>query len=181
MNTRTILPAAPTWLAMAALVLALAAASGCTQSSTSSSSASSSSASATSLPANESDPRSSASLVRPADLAATLAGTGEKPLLLHVGFQVLYRGGSIPGSHYAGPASTAEGLAALQAAVKDVPKDRAIVIYCGCCPWDHCPNMGPAFKTLRELGYTHVRALYTPTNLEKDWVDHGYPIEKSAS
>lgn len=155
-----------------ALALCLAAfAAGCTQQE---------STSASNLPTGESAPGSAAAFVRPADLAATLRGTGPKPLLLHVGFQVLYKGGAIPGSHYAGPGSTPEGLALLAAAVKDVPHEQPIVIYCGCCPWDHCPNMGPAFKQLHEMGYTHVKALYTPKNLEDDWVNKGYPIEKPA-
>jgi hypothetical protein len=155
---------------IAAFALLLAAA-GCTQHSASQ---------GASLPGSDSDPASAAAFVRPADLATTLRGTGPKPLLLHVGFKVLYRGGAIPGSHYAGPGSTPEGLALLAAAVKDVPHEQPIVIYCGCCPWDHCPNMGPAFKSLREMGYTHVKALYTPKNLEDDWVNHGYPTEKPA-
>ncbi len=146
--------------------LALLAASGCTNPATQTSA----------LPASDTDPRAATAFVRPAELAATLQGSGEKPLLFHVGFNVLYRGGAIPGSHYAGPGSTPEGIASLRAAVKDVPKDRAIVIYCGCCPWDHCPNMRPAFQALRDMGYTNVRALYTPKNLETDWVNKGYPI-----
>ena len=153
---------------LAALAIVLFAAAGCTPTGSFAHSA---------LPASDADPRAATALVHPADLAAQLKGTGEKPLLLHVGFQVLFKGGAIPGSRYAGPGSTPEGIAALKAAVKDVPKDRAIVIYCGCCPWDHCPNMRPAFQALTDLGFTHVRALYTPRNLETDWVDHGYPVE----
>jgi hypothetical protein len=40
--------------------------------------------------------------------------------------------------------SNREGLASLERAVKDVPRERAILIYCGCCPWDKCPNVRPA-------------------------------------
>lgn len=138
-------------------------------------------ASAVRLPADDRDPHAATAFVKPADLAATLKGAGEKPLLFHVGFQVLYRGGAIPGSKYAGPGSEPDGIAALKAAVQGVPKDKAIVIYCGCCPWDHCPNMRPAYETLVSMGYTNVRALYTPKNLETDWVNLGYPIEQPAN
>ena len=170
------IPATPLRFVFALLAIALlTSTSGCVQPSMQASSHSSA------LPASASDPRAATAFVLPADLAATLKGSGEKPLLLHVGFAVLYRGGAIPGSRYAGPGSTPEGLASLQAAVKDVPHDHAIVIYCGCCPWDHCPNMRPAFQTLRDMGFTRVRALYTPKNLETDWVNHGYPIEKGSS
>ncbi len=152
-----------------ALVALLVLGAGCAQSST---------RSGTGLPMSDADPRAATAFVKPADLAATLQGEGEKPLLLHVGFPVLYRGGAIPGSKFAGPGQTREGIASLRAAVKDVPTDKPIVIYCGCCPWDHCPNMRPAYQALTSLGFKNVRALYTPKNLETDWVQHGYPIEQ---
>jgi rhodanese-related sulfurtransferase len=125
------------------------------------------------------DPWKAAQLIRPAELARVLAdSTAPKPLLLHVGFKPLYRAGAIPGSRYVGAGSRPEGLAALRRAVKGVPKDRNIVLYCGCCPWDHCPNMRPAFRTMRGLGYTNVRAMLITKNLDDDWVAKGYPIEK---
>jgi hypothetical protein len=132
------------------------------------------------LPVSDVDPGSAKSLIKPDELASTIAGSGAKPLILHVGFRVLYKAGAIPGSRYVGATSTVEGLAGLKAAVKGQPLDRAIVIYCGCCPWDHCPNMAPAFDALRALGYTNVRALYTPHNLETDWANPGYPLVKPA-
>lgn len=116
------------------------------------------------------------SLVEPASVAAELA-KGSKPVLLHVGFNVLYRSHHIPGSIYAGPASKAEGLDLLTRAVKDIPRDREIVIYCGCCPWDHCPNIKPAFEELAKLGFKNVRAMHVPSNFKVDWMDHGYPVE----
>jgi hypothetical protein len=130
-------------------------------------------------PVETSDPWSASQLIRPAELDSMLAGAPEtRPMLLHVGFSVLYHGGAIPGSRYAGPASRPEGLAALTQAVKDTPRDREIVLYCGCCPWDHCPNMRPAFRTMRDLGFTRVRALYITRDLDHDWVSRGFPIEK---
>ena len=133
------------------------------------------------LPADAKDPRAATLLIKPAELAGILKGTGEKPVLLHVGFKVLYHGGAIPGSIYVGPGQSSEGIAALKAAVKDLPRDRAVVVYCGCCPWDHCPNMRPAFQTLVDMGFKNARALYSPKNLETDWVNQGYPIEQPAN
>ena len=130
-------------------------------------------------PIEASDPWTAADLIRPAELDSVLAGPASaRPLLLHVGFNVLYHGGAIPGSRYVGPGSKPEGIAAIQAAVKDLPRDRAIVIYCGCCPWDHCPNMRPAFRAIHEMGFTRVRALYVVKNLDTDWAEAGFPIEK---
>ena len=122
-----------------------------------------------------------ARLVQPAELAAQLADTtAARPLLLHVGVRVLYRGGAIPGSRYVGPGSDAAGIAAMLEAVKDEPKDRDIVIYCGCCPAVNCPNMKPAWAAMKNAGYTNVKALWIEKNFDADWANHGYPTEKPA-
>jgi rhodanese-related sulfurtransferase len=114
-------------------------------------------------------------LVQPKELAAELSA---KPAVFHVGFNTLWRNGKhIPGAVYAGPGNRPEGLEALKAAVAKLPKDREIVLYCGCCPWDHCPNIRPAFAALHEMGYTHVRALYIAENFKANWIDAGYPVE----
>ena len=122
------------------------------------------------------DPWTSKDLVQPKDVAADI----KTPLLIHVGFPVLYRSVHITGSQYAGPGSKAEGIEMLKNAVAGQPKDREIVLYCGCCPWEKCPNMRPAFAALRDLGYTRVKAMVVPENLKADWVDKGYPTEKRA-
>ena len=128
---------------------------------------------------DRSDPWTAAQLERPEDLARSLAqARGGKPLLLHVGFRVLYRAGAIPGSRYVGPGSRPEGIAALKAAVRGLRHDRSIVLYCGCCPWNHCPNMRPAFAALRAMGFTNVRALYVTKDFEHDWAGQGFPVEK---
>ncbi|HLI82697.1 MAG TPA: rhodanese-like domain-containing protein [Bryobacteraceae bacterium] len=116
--------------------------------------------------------------IEPKDLAATLETKAAKPVLIHVGFGVMYRGKHIPGSIYAGPARTPDGIAALKKAVANLPKDREIVIYCGCCPYEMCPNVRPAMAALREMGFTHVKTLMIPTNFATDWVNHGYPVEE---
>ena len=115
--------------------------------------------------------------VEPKDLAGQLQATGSKPALIHVGFAVMYRGKHIPQSIYAGPARNAEGLDALKKAVANMPRDREILVYCGCCPWDMCPNIKPALAALREMGFTRVKALMLPTNFATDWINHGYPVQ----
>ena len=76
---------------------------------------------------------------------------------------------------------SAGAIRAMLAAVEGEPKDRDIVIYCGCCPWQNCPNMKPAFAAMREAGFTNVRALMIDRDLDRDWVDRGSPIEKPGS
>lgn len=113
-----------------------------------------------------------------ADLARILANPqAARPEILQVGFAVLYKSKHIPGSVYAGPGSTAAGLANLKEAVAALPKDRQIVLYCGCCPWDHCPNIRPAFKLLQSMGFKQIKVLEIPTNFKTDWIDKGFPVE----
>jgi thiosulfate/3-mercaptopyruvate sulfurtransferase len=116
--------------------------------------------------------------IDPKDLAAELQTNTSKPALIHVGFAVMYRGKHIPESIYAGPARSPEGIAALKKAVANMPKDREIVVYCGCCPYEMCPNIRPALAALREMGFTHVKALMIPTNFATDWINRGYPVEE---
>jgi thiosulfate/3-mercaptopyruvate sulfurtransferase len=124
-----------------------------------------------------SEPWTPKQVVDPATLARELKASGEKPLLLHVGFPRLYDQAHIPGSKYCGPAFQAGGIAKLEECVKEVPHMREIVLYCGCCPWAECPNIRPAFEALRRLGFTRVRVLYLPDNFGQDWTQKGYPTE----
>lgn len=117
-------------------------------------------------------------LVKPADLAAHLS---DKPAIFHVGPNFLYRGKHIPGSLYAGPGSRAEGLDLLKKAVANLPRDREIVLYCGCCPWDRCPNVQPSVDLLKQMGFTHVRALHLPDNFKTNWIDKGFPVEEGSA
>jgi rhodanese-related sulfurtransferase len=120
-------------------------------------------------------------LVQPEDLAARLAAKGASPLIFHVGPNVLYRGKHIPGAIYAGFASKPEGLEAFKSAAASLPRDREIVIYCGCCPWSHCPNIKPAFDLLKQMGFTRVKAMFIETNFAKDWIDKGYPVDRGTA
>lgn len=129
--------------------------------------------SAKKLPEGE-DP---ARVVLPEDLAR-LIGAQSQPLILHVGMPLLYRTSHIPGSKYSGQGSTPEGIKELKQTVAEVSKDREIVLYCGCCPWQNCPNIRPALKALVELGFTKVKELYIPNRFPQDWVDMGYPAVK---
>ena len=126
------------------------------------------------LLAADPDPWTTRDIVAPAVLAKDLKG----PLVIHVGFDVLYRAVHIAGTPYAGPASKPEGIDELKKAVAGQPHDRDIVLYCGCCPMDKCPNVRPAFTARHEMGFTHVRVLSIPVNLKTDWTDKGYPVDR---
>lgn len=118
-----------------------------------------------------------ADLLQPKDLEQLLrSSSAKRPVILQVGSQVLYREAHIPGSEYAGAAGQEAGLQALQDRVKGLQRGAFIVIYCGCCPWNKCPNIRPAYRRLHALGFTDVRALYLADNFGVDWVNKGYPV-----
>jgi hypothetical protein len=127
-----------------------------------------------------SDPWAPGAVLQPADLAQVIQ-TGKAPIILSVAFPVLYRGKHIVHAIDAGPTSKPEGIEALKKAVADLPKNADLVIYCGCCPMVKCPNIRPAYRTLKELGFTHVRVLSLPTNLHTDWVGKDYASEGAAA
>lgn len=101
-----------------------------------------------------------------------------KPVLLQVGSQMLYVQAHIPGSEYIGQGNLAQGLQNLDHRVSNLPKKTFIVLYCGCCPWNHCPNVNPAYDALQKLGFTDVKVLYIANNFGVDWVDKGYPVAR---
>jgi hypothetical protein len=118
--------------------------------------------------------------VQPKSLAALLASKAStpRPNLIHIGFQELYRQGHIPGSVYSGPPSTPAGLKALESTANSLSRDQALVIYCGCCPWGDCPNVLPAYKLLRKMGFKKVQVLEMRKNYGSDWAEKGYPDMK---
>jgi rhodanese-related sulfurtransferase len=120
----------------------------------------------------------SAALIQPADLAAALKDAkAPRPLILQVGFKVLFAEAHIAGAEYVGAAGQDEGIQALRKRVAKLPKDVPIVLYCGCCPWTRCPNIAAAYDELHALGFTNVKVLYIADNFGTDWVERGYPTD----
>ena len=126
------------------------------------------------------DPAITASdLIAPSQLNSELAEVkAGKIILIQVGFFTMYKMGHIPGSQYTGAASHPEGLAGLRKLAAKFPRDQRIVVYCGCCPWNNCPNVRPAFRGLKEMGFTHLKVIDIPQRLGDDWTAKGYPVVK---
>lgn len=121
----------------------------------------------------------SAQLINPEDLLAILQSPkSDKPLILNVGPHLIYMQAHIPGAEFIGPASDPQGMQSLLRRVKALPRNQFIILYCGCCPWDHCPNVRPAYDQLHKAGFTKVKVLYIADNFGTDWVDKGYPTIK---
>jgi 3-mercaptopyruvate sulfurtransferase SseA len=122
-----------------------------------------------------------ADLIQPADLAASLQSASPKPLILQVGSHVLFAEAHIPGAEYAGPTTQDAGLQILKDRIATLSKDTPIVLYCGCCPWDRCPNIAPAYNLFHAMGFTHLKVLYIADNFGANWVAKGYPVAKGRS
>jgi rhodanese-related sulfurtransferase len=114
----------------------------------------------------------------PEELLRILQAKPPKPLLFHVGSHMFYLQAHIPGSEYLGQGNTAEGIQHLRQRVSALPKKTPIVLYCGCCPWSHCPTVNPAYDALSQMGFTNVKVLFLANNFGADWVDKGYPVAK---
>lgn len=124
--------------------------------------------------AGSAEPWAEAQLMEPADLNRILLdSTAEKPVVLSIGF-----GGGIPGSVEMGPAKDETSLEKLKTTVAGLPKDKAIVIYCGCCPFANCPNVRPAFNLLNNMGFTNHKLLNLRDNFKTDWIDKGFAVSK---
>jgi hypothetical protein len=81
----------------------------------------------------------------------------------------------IKGSVNMGAAHEQDNIDKLKAYLKNVKKNTEIVIYCGCCPFQRCPNVRPAFTALNEMGFKNARLLNLSKNIKADWLDHNYP------
>lgn len=113
-------------------------------------------------------------LIQPSELAKTITGNKDVPVIISVG-----PGALIANSFDAGMASTKDGISQLKTKLNTLPKDQKIVIYCGCCPFEHCPNVRPAIDALKQMNFTNFYLLNLTHNIKKDWIDQGYPVKKS--
>jgi rhodanese-related sulfurtransferase len=96
----------------------------------------------------------------------SLIDAGADLKILFVGDEATYAAGHIQGA-------TRAELGSLDAAFKDVPKDRLIAVYCGCCAGRAGGYSEAAARRLRQMGYTRV--LHLDGHLGA-WREAGYPV-----
>jgi len=126
----------------------------------------------------DSDPWTKQQTMQPADLAKELENSTSAPTVVFVGFKRLYTAGHIKGAQYHGTAGSEEGLKEFSAWAASLPRTTNLVVYCGCCPMEKCPNIRPAFKTLQSLGFQKIRVLLLPNDFATDWAGKGLPYDK---
>ena len=117
------------------------------------------------------EPWTEAQLMPPAELAATIGAGKNVPMIISIGPAAI-----IKGSVDVGSTGEKENLDKLKATLSKVPKDRQIVLYCGCCPFRNCPNIRPAFALLNQMKFTNHKLLNLATNIRVDWINKGYPM-----
>lgn len=111
-------------------------------------------------------------LMNPEALANILRNpAAQQPLIFNIGPME-----NIKGATSIGPTKDKNNLAKLKQALSTIPKDRMVIIYCGCCPIRVCPNIRPAFELLKERKFTRPRLLNLEHNLKTNWIDPGYPM-----
>jgi len=126
-----------------------------------------------SIKGSAAEPWKKEQLMNPAELAAIINDpTAEKPVIYSIG-----PGADIKGSIEMGAAQEKENLDKLKASLSNLDKNTAIILLCGCCPFEHCPNIRPAFKLMNEMKFTQHKLLNLTHNLKVDWIDKGYPMK----
>ena len=120
------------------------------------------------------EPWTQGQLLDPSDLAETLNNSKTNQLYIYS----IGPGATIKNSIDIGPGQNKENLDKLKEQLSKLAKDANIVIYCGCCPFKHCPNIRPAFTLLNEMKFTNQKLLNLSHNIKMDWIDKGFPVNQ---
>jgi hypothetical protein len=112
-------------------------------------------------------------LMEPAALANILTAEKHVPYIFSIG-----PGAIIPHSVAIGMTADKDNLDKFKQQLKGLDKKASIVVYCGCCPYEHCPNVRPAIEALKTMQFTNYKLLDLPHNITTDWISKGYPTIK---
>jgi rhodanese-related sulfurtransferase len=112
-------------------------------------------------------------LMEPSELASVIKTQKIIPVIFSVG-----PAATIPHSIDIGMVKDKANLDKLKKELGKFPRQTKIVVYCGCCPFEHCPNVRPAIEVLKEMKFTNYYLLNLPHNIKTDWMDKGYPTAK---
>lgn len=111
-------------------------------------------------------------LLQPAKLnEAYSKPAAAQPLILNMGVER-----NIKNAVEVGIVSSPSKYQKLVEVMKKVPKNREIVVYCGCCKLENCPNIPIALEKLSALGYKNVKILNLIEGINEDWIDKKYPM-----
>lgn len=126
------------------------------------------------IDASAQEPWTAKQLLAPSELNKTLNNPkAPQPIIYSIGYQDI-----VKNSIDIGAGQDKENQKKLKQKLSKLPKDANIVIYCGCCPFDRCPNVRPVFKILNDMGFKNHKLLNIPQNIKVDWIDKGYAVKK---
>ena len=111
-------------------------------------------------------------LMNPSELSTILKENKQVPVIYSIG-----PGAIIPHSKDIGMIKEADNMKLFKDELGELPKDTQIVVYCGCCPYERCPNVRPAVQLLKEMKFTNFKLLDLSHNIKIDWINKGYPVE----
>jgi hypothetical protein len=127
------------------------------------------------LALERSNPWTKDQLIEPSALSVLLKnGKPGRPLLFNIGAVE-----DIQKAQHIRAVSDIKNLTRFKERLDHLSKNAPLVIYCGCCPFDKCPNIRPAFMELKKLGFTNAKLLNPPVNLKTNWINKGYPLAES--
>lgn len=115
----------------------------------------------------------SSQLTEPSQLAAIMKSNKDVPVIFSIGPAAI-----IPNSIDIGMVKDEKNLDKFKEHISKLPKSTNILIYCGCCPFAHCPDVRPAIAALQNMHFTNYHLLDLPHNIKTDWIDKGYPVNK---
>jgi hypothetical protein len=120
------------------------------------------------------DPWTKNQLIAPMELAQKLKGSAEDiPVILNFGVER-----NIKNAIEVGLVSSPKVAEKFKLDAAKMDKKKETVIYCGCCTMENCPNVRNSFNKLKELGFTNIKVLNIPTDLNVDWIEKGYPMKQ---
>src|SRR5213596_2507682 len=93
-------------------------------------------------------------LIEPAELAQIIQKNEASPIVYSIG-----PGAVIKNSIDIGSIKEPENMQEFKKQLSKLSKDADVVVYCGCCPFEHCPNVRPAVAALKEMKFTNYKLL----------------------
>ena len=118
------------------------------------------------------EPWSTSQLLEPKLLSYKIKNDKDLPKIVCIGPGIV-----IKNSIGIGECRYNENIENLRTLISTYSKDEEIVLYCGCCPFENCPNIRPAFSLMNELGFKNHKLLNIKNNIKADWIDLGYQTE----
>lgn len=111
-------------------------------------------------------------LIEPSALAAIISNPKAKQAqIFNIGVVE-----DIKGAKNMGGVSEKENLERFKNTLSTLPKNTFLVVYCGCCPFEKCPNIRPAIGLIKSMGFSNGKLLNLQTNIKQNWIDKGYPL-----